>query len=191
MTRKSLRPQEPETEARSLLEAGQALYKLRASATHWAHIWGIPHLLSEVTVRANPRLRVSVARYVRRTRTVEIGQMFPRLRKHRRDVLLHELAHAAVDVLGFRESSAHGPVWRSLIDRAGGKPKARLALRNSGGLRRPSNRPRVGRRMYVHRCPVCHLSRIGFRPVSQWRCAPCSAAGLEGVLLIETRGAAT
>jgi hypothetical protein len=49
-----------------------------------------------------------------------------------------------------------------------------------------SARPRPGP-VFVHRCPVCGLTRSARRPNPRWRCVACIAAGLEGRLLVTTR----
>jgi hypothetical protein len=43
------------------------------------------------------------------------------------------------------------------------------------------------RRQYIHRCPVCHLQRIAWRRVRQWRCAACVEAGPPGRLEISSQ----
>jgi predicted SprT family Zn-dependent metalloprotease len=148
----------------------------------WADRWSIPKLRRHVAFRRNPRLRVTVARWVVASQCVELGPRFFKLRRHQQEILCHELAHAAALIKHGPCVSAHGREWRELVRAAGFEPKVRwLSPRENstrpGGPRRPA-------RLYEHRCPVCQAVRIARRAMTQWRCVECVDTGLAGRLEI-------
>ncbi len=61
----------------------------------WSRLWGLPSLSQKVTVRFNGRLRTTVARLLSDIDVIEVGPRFIVLRSKRREILCHELAHAA------------------------------------------------------------------------------------------------
>ena len=166
------------------LQAGLFANNLRT----WGLLWRVPALGSLVTVESNWRLRTTIARYVLRTRTIELGPGFFRLRKRRLAVLCHEAAHAAVAFKFGPAEQPHGPIWASLVEAAGYSarrvwvvPRRRVTCNSRDG-RKPRSQL-----VYEHRCPVCQSWRLARRPVRTWRCAECSAANLTGVLTIVHR----
>ena len=156
--------------------------------------WGLPRSALDTTLRLNPRLTRSVARYRRETGVIELGPSFLRLRARRKEVLCHELAHVAVDHLYGKRAQPHGGEWRRLVEMAGFTPTVRLPVPPESPANKPvaangeihvsgySRRPKTFRYLYEHRCPVCQMIRSAKRPVSRWRCAECVAAGLPGAL---------
>lgn len=182
------------TDRTRLLEKAET--ELGALSQRLSRRWGLSGSALNAGLRFNPRLSRSVARYRRETGVIELGPRFFRLRSRRKEVLCHELAHVAVDYLYGKQVQPHGSEWRKLVESAGFTPAARLpatpALREEervgtsedksvAGLARS---PTTVRDVYEHRCPVCQMSRRAKRPVSQWRCANCVAAGLPGTLEI-------
>jgi predicted SprT family Zn-dependent metalloprotease len=149
---------------------------IQAEVRRLARLWRVP--LASVDIRVTGRLTASWGRADALRGRVSISREVPRhLVKH---VLGHELAHIAAFRLVGRAERHHGPTWERLVRKAGGDPKARLAL--------PGKRLRASSR-YLHSCPVCHFSRYGLRPVARWRCADCVQAGLSGQLTItQVRG---
>lgn len=158
--------------------------------------WGLSRKALDASLRLNPRLSRSVARYRRETGVIELGPRFFRLRARRKEVLCHELAHVAVHYLHGNKAHPHGSEWRKLVESAGFMPAARLPATparcaeelveaNEGisgtGIRR---RPTTSQYVFEHRCPVCQMTRRARRPVGRWRCADCVAAGLPGTLEI-------
>jgi predicted SprT family Zn-dependent metalloprotease len=97
------------------------------------------------------------------------------------EVLCHEIAHLAVRDLHGGRCRPHGPEWMALVRAAGFEPRRRMPWAAPSP---PSRRVAKRRRQYIHRCPVCQLQRTAWRPVRQWRCAACVAAGLSGQLEI-------
>lgn len=110
-----------------------------------------------------------------------------------RNVLTHELAHLAVHARHGQSVAPHGAEWRALMRMAKVSTGARLTARclvrhpeSAGASDFPPEAKTMPRPQYEHRCPVCQMTRVAKRPVSQWRCRACSEAGLEGQLLISS-----
>lgn len=157
-----------------------AATRLSAAVQSWADIWQLPALPSAVEIARNPRLRSTVARFVRDKQIIEVGPRFFTLRGRRVDVLAHEMAHAAVDIKYGKVSKAHGEEWQALITAVGLSPRAQFtttAARPRSSIVAPQTR-------YSHRCPVCHMVRFSRRPITRWRCRSCVEDGLTGTLEI-------
>jgi SprT protein len=153
---------------------------LRDELKRWLHLWSVPDLETETRIEWSPRLVRSLAHSYPERRLVRISSHLAGAPDGLlREVLCHELAHLATRELHGRNIRPHGPEWKALMTSAGFEPRTRLpsperALR----LRRRRPAPYV----YIHRCPVCQISRPARRLVSRWRCAACVASGLEGRL---------
>jgi predicted SprT family Zn-dependent metalloprotease len=145
----------------------------------WSRLWGLPNLSKEVTVRFNGRLRITVARLLSSVDVIEVGPRFIALQSKRREILCHELAHAAARRLSLGKRSPHGAEWAALVQGAGFDPVSRLAVPRKSS---PSTRSRDVR--YEHRCLVCQFVRVARRSVHSWRCAECVRCGLAGELAI-------
>lgn len=151
----------------------------------WGVLWDVPGLESLVTVVPNGRLRTTLARYIVKARTIELGPGFFRLRGHRSAVICHEAAHAAILFRFGHVEEPHGPIWASLVAAAGYPAKSTWAVqRRRVATGRPDVRKSRKPRVYEHRCEVCHFRRLAGRPVRVWRCPECSAAGLPGLLTV-------
>lgn len=148
----------------------------------WIVKWRVPQLRRRVTFRRNPRLRVTVARWMVASQCVELGPRFFKLRRHQKEILCHELAHAAAVAKHGPRVSAHGPEWRALVRVAGFEPKVRwLSTRENATRVKGPDRPA---QLYEHRCPVCQVVRLARRDMTQWRCTECTNVGLTGRLEI-------
>jgi len=148
----------------------------------WMKKWRVPKLRRHVAFRQNPRLRVTVARWVVASQCVELGPRFFKLRRHQQEILCHELAHAAAVAKYGPRVSAHGPEWRALVRAAGFEPKARwLSTRENTARVKEPDRPA---RLFEHRCPVCQSVRFARRAMTRWRCVACANVGLAGRLEI-------
>ena len=147
--------------------------------------WNVPAEALAVELAANPRLKRAVARFRRRERVIELGPRFFELSSRQEEILCHELAHAVVAFVHGSSANAHGPEWRRLVEAAGYRAEARTtrALPIEQGSVAPQRRASL-QLVYQHRCPVCQMVRRAKRPVPQWRCAACVAAGLPGTLQI-------
>jgi predicted SprT family Zn-dependent metalloprotease len=155
----------------------------------WAISWGLPGLEEGVRVSFNPRLRRSIGRCKPDAGEVSLHpSLADAPRASLATVLCHELAHIAAFQLYGAVVRPHGDEWTTLVTMVGHRPTT--AVRASTLGIQATNAPRATRptrRRYVHRCPVCHSTRLAGRPVSAWRCAECVAAGLEGRLTITAR----
>ena len=146
----------------------------------WAGIWGVPELV-RTDVRFSKRLIKTLGRTHRSTRRITLAD---RLRNTSNAellvlVLCHEAAHVAVHCLHGQEKKPHGREWASLVEKAGFIPTVSAPVADVG-----LSKGRKRRWRYVHSCTVCHATRIGYRPVRQWRCVECTDLGLAGELNI-------
>jgi predicted SprT family Zn-dependent metalloprotease len=147
----------------------------------WATLWGESELQDCFTLCYNPRLRATIARWVIASNRLEIGARFFELRRDHREILCHELAHAAAVRRHGRAVRPHGPEWRELVRKAEYEPNVhRVSDRTSHAAPRGIRAPLA----YEHRCPVCQSVRYGRKPVKSWRCVECVNAGLPGHLTI-------
>jgi predicted SprT family Zn-dependent metalloprotease len=152
---------------------------LKEDIQSWSRLWGLPNLCQQVSVRFNGRLRTTVARFLSNLNIIEIGPRFIALRSKRREIICHELAHAAANRRRAAGQSPHGPEWSRLVRSAGFDPVAQLtAARKSS----PPTQPRNVR--YEHRCLVCQFVRLARRPVHSWKCPECVRCGLPGNLKV-------
>ncbi len=106
-----------------------------------------------------------------------------------REVLVHELAHAAVYGRLGGSASPHGAEWRALVTAAGVQASPRLAAgcRMTPQPKDGATGTRAHRRSrfrYEHRCQVCGFVRVSSRSVSGWRCGECITTGLDGRLSV-------
>lgn len=152
---------------------------LKRDISSWSRLWGLPSLSQKVTVRFNGRLRTTVARLLSGIDVIEVGPRFIALRSKRREILCHELAHAAVNRRPAAGQSPHGTEWAKLVRSAGFDPVARLAVPRTLS---PSKHARDAR--YEHRCLVCQFIKLARRPVHSWRCPECVRCGLPGDLKV-------
>jgi len=170
------------------------LSNLRRRIAAWGRRWRLPGLAARVAVVVSPRLRRALGRCVPAGGVVRLHPaLFGPQRALLPEVLCHEVAHVAVRARHRGYRRPHGPEWAALMRAAGFSPRASLRIdlpapRRDREVRDPSStadaRPRAGRR-YLHRCPVCGMTRTARRPVPAWRCAACVVAGLDRRLVVE------
>ncbi len=148
--------------------------------------WNVPAIVDRVEIQLSQRLRSSLGRCVPNRGIVRLNRRLlvaqPALIE---EVLCHELAHVATYELYGKRCRPHGPEWAALMRTAGFEPRVRARL--SHDVEAVVRAARAGRPLYEHRCPVCQAIRLARRPVPQWRCAACAAAGREGKLVIAKR----
>lgn len=99
-----------------------------------------------------------------------------------REVVCHELAHLAAQVISQKRPKPHGSEWRELVAAAGFEPTLSIPVPWPA-----SEDARATR--YEHRCPVCQSSWVYNRPRRNLRCSECRDAGLEGELSIQSLAA--
>ncbi len=157
------------------------------SAPRWSAQWGVPDLRREVRLELSHRMRSSLGGFYARDRVIRIADTLLEAPPHLlREVLCHEAAHAAVEILHGGRARSHGREWRELMQRVGLEPRVNVPGAELGAA---SQRAARKRWVWRHRCPHCRAERIAGRPVRQWRCRPCQAAGGDGKLKV-TRVAA-
>jgi predicted SprT family Zn-dependent metalloprotease len=181
--RGSLRGRGEDRFARSIrraISSGIVSGELARTFHGWAALWKLPQLQNRVTLCLNARLRTTIARLVIDSSGLEVSTRFFALRDQRQ-ILCHELAHAAAVMKYGRAVRPHGPEWCRLIRMAGFEPQTRRATDRPRGTV-PRRAPTPTR--YEHRCAVCQAIRYAKRPVKNWRCAECIGAGLGGKLTI-------
>ena len=156
-------------------------------APRWSSQWGVPDLRGEVRLELSHRMRSSLGGFYARERIIRIADTLLEAPPHLlREVLCHEAAHAAVELLHAGRARSHGREWRELMRRVGLDPRVQVP---GAELGRASQRAARKRWVWRHRCPHCRAERVAGRPVRQWRCRPCQAVGGDGKLTI-TRVAA-
>ena len=154
-------------------------------ALEWGAVWGLPELAERVTVAVSSRMRSSLGRcYTTRLEVRIASFVVAGPAALLREVLCHELAHAAVQMRHGPRVRPHGREWRAFMLAAGMPPRARLPRDVLADLPAPARRRRP---QWEHRCPRCGASRDASRPVRRWCCARCVAAGHSGRLVITKR----
>lgn len=145
-------------------------------------IWGVPGLEAILDIRVSQRMRTSLGRCRASSGEIRIASFLLEAPESLvREVVGHEVAHAAAVELHGSGVRPHGPEWKALMSAAGLEPRVRLPAVDLGRLPARARRARV---VWEHRCPVCQMQRLAGRPVRQWRCAACREAGLNGALVI-------
>ena len=148
----------------------------------WCAIWGVPGLESSLVVSESSRIRSSLGSCrVDRGQIRIAGFLSASKSKFVREILCHEVAHAAAAQLHGRSAKPHGIEWQALMRAAGYEPRTRLLTE---GLVQVPKEVRPKYKSWEHRCPVCQMRRLAGRPVPQWRCAECLSLGLDGKLII-------
>jgi predicted SprT family Zn-dependent metalloprotease len=150
-------------------------------ARPWAQLWQLPELLSEITFRQNRQLKKTVARWIYDSRCIELGPRFFLYKRRQKEIICHELAHAAATLKHGRKVLPHGSEWKALVLAAGSNAHAVLHVANLNSPRRQAS---YASNLYEHRCPVCHASRSARRPMKHWRCVECVEIGLTGILQV-------
>lgn len=176
----TLTPAMPAQPERELNELCQRLLST------WAPIWNRPALEDSITVEVSTRLERALARALPERRVVRLAAAVAQgPETGLAEVLCHEAAHLVVHERHGRQARPHGREWAQLMRAAGYSPRVRVDPAELGIVmpkRRRRAQPRRRRYLYEHRCPVCQTQRMAGRPVRQWRCEVCSAAGLSGEL---------
>jgi len=152
----------------------------------WAGIWNSPELLDRVQVVPGKRLRTSLGRCQPATGRIQLHPALFALEGHAlfREIVCHEVAHVAVHLLHGEKVRPHGAQWKELVAAAGYPPVARMDPLRLPRQVQSALQPTV---LYLHRCPVCRVTRSARRRVRNWRCRACRKRGLSGLLRIFRR----
>lgn len=145
--------------------------------------WATPQLAERVDISFSARFRSSLGNCRPTKGEIRLSSaLLDSPQAVFEEVLCHELAHMAAFMLYGPAAKPHGREWKDLMQQAGYAPRVRMPRSLVPHLPKkpPKRRPR-----WVHRCPICQNSRVGNRPVFEWRCAQCAEAGLAGHLHIE------
>ena len=160
---------------------------LGSDGAGWSKTWGVPDLRYEVRLELSHRMRSSLGGFYARERLIRIADTLLEAPPHLlQEVLCHEAAHAAVEILHGPRARSHGREWKELMRRIGLEPRVHVPGAELGDA---SQRAARKRWVWRHRCPHCRAERLAGRPVRQWRCRPCQDAGGDGKLVV-TRVAA-
>ena len=146
--------------------------------------WGLQGFERRVRIEWSHRFRRSLGRVHLERRVVRLSaELAVAPITVLLEVLCHEAAHLAARDRYGRRCQPHGPEWVAFVRAAGFEPRRRIPWSATS----PQARRTAARRpQYIHRCPVCQFRRAAWRPVRQWRCAACVAAGLPGQLEISS-----
>jgi len=155
--------------------------ELARTIQRWAELWRVAGLRECITVHFNAHLRTTIARWVIASSRLEIGSRFFDARRDQRQILCHELAHAAAVTKFGRAVRPHGPEWRHFVRVAGFQPMTHVVSHRAG---RPTSKVAGVLPIYEHRCVVCQVVRYARKRVTNWRCVECVDTGLDGALKI-------
>jgi predicted SprT family Zn-dependent metalloprotease len=151
----------------------------------WAALWGAAELPGRVRLTVSARMRTTLGRCHPERAEVRIASfLLDASESLLREVVCHEVAHAAVHELHGRAARPHGREWKALMRTAGYEPRVRFPAGLLAELPAPARNRGI---VWEHRCPVCHAVRVAGRPVRQWRCGRCHGVGLSGEVVIERR----
>lgn len=160
----------------------QQVEPLLLMLARWGELWGVPRLEDRLTLEFSSRLKTTLGRcMVGQGRIRLAASLLEVSRSFLEEVVCHEAAHVAVYELYGKGPRPHGAAWKALMKSAGYEPRARIHFED---LPEPFARRGRPRTLWRHRCPVCQAFRIARRPVRNWRCAACHAAGLDGRLVV-------
>lgn len=162
--------------------APEPLERWRPRIAEWYQLWGVPGLEHRLRLSVSTRMFRSLGRCAPHKLQIRIAAfLLDGPEELLEEVLCHEAAHAAAGEIHGKRVRPHGREWRSLMEAAGFPARLRLPLPDDLE-RKLERRPRAAWR---HRCRVCDLERVAGRPVRQWRCSKCLAAGRSGRLEIQ------
>ena len=93
----------------------------------WSAQWGVPDLRREVRLEISHRMRSSLGGFYARDRVIRIADTLLEAPPHLlHEVLCHEAAHAAVEILHGGRARSHGREWRELMRRVGLEPRVHV-----------------------------------------------------------------
>ena len=155
--------------------------RLQRRLDRWLARWGAPGLATSLRIEFSPRLRRAFGRCYQEERLIRLTPSLRDTQSHLlAEILCHEAAHAAVYECHGAVAKPHGPEWEAMMRVAGFEPRVRIPVVVRSTLRENAS----NRVVYLHRCPVCDLSRPAARPMHSWRCRTCVSTRSQGQLVI-------
>ena len=151
--------------------------RFKSIAEEYFQLWGVPELSGSVSIEFSRRLTRSLGRTQVLNHHIRLNLLLEKEEQALLDeVLCHELAHIAVYTCFGPAAKPHGKEWAELVEKAGYEPRVRIGLEGAELSKSV--------RKFEHICPVCQTVRYAACEMTRWRCAACTDAGLDGVLLI-------
>jgi hypothetical protein len=122
---------------------------LQSELDAWCEVWGLPQLAQQVRVEVSGRFTSSLGRAYYRTCCIRLHAQLlePDRAALLREVLAHEAAHLAADMLHGRGIRPHGREWREAFRAIGFVPRVTVPAAEAGlALPERRRRRRRGRR---------------------------------------------
>ncbi len=120
---------------------------LQAEIDAWCAVWGLPELAQRVRIDVSARFTSSLGRAYYRTCSIRLHAQLldPERAQLLREVLAHEAAHLAADMLHGSRIRPHGREWRATFRAIGFTPRVTVPLAETG-IVMPERAPRRRRR---------------------------------------------
>ena len=120
---------------------------LQRELDSWCTAWGLPDLAQRVRIDVSARFTSSLGRAYYRTCSIRLHAQLlePERAALLREVLAHEAAHLAADILHGSRIRPHGREWRETFRAIGFTPRVTVPLAETG-ISMPERAPRRRRR---------------------------------------------
>ena len=120
---------------------------LQAEIDAWCAVWGLPELAQRVRIDVSARFTSSLGRAYYRSCSIRLHAQLlePGRAVLLREVLAHEAAHLAADMLHGSRIRPHGREWRETFRAIGFTPRVTVPLAETG-IVMPERAPRRRRR---------------------------------------------
>ena len=107
---------------------------LQAEIDAWCSVWGLPELAQRVRIDVSARFTSSLGRAYYRTCSIRLHAQLldPERATLLREVLAHEVAHLAADMLHGSRIRPHGREWRDTFRAIGFPPRLTEPLSETG-----------------------------------------------------------
>ena len=120
---------------------------LQLELDSWCAVWGLPELARRVRIDVSARFTSSLGRAYYRTCCIRLHAQLldPERAALLREVLAHEAAHLATDILHGSRIRPHGREWRETFRAIGFAPRVTVPVAETG-ISMPDRKPRRRRR---------------------------------------------
>lgn len=121
---------------------------LQLELESWCAVWGLPELARKVRIDVSARFTSSLGRAYYRTCCIRLHAQLlePERAALLREVLAHEAAHLAAEILHGSRIRPHGREWRETFSAIGFEPRVTVPLAETG-IAMPDRIPRRRRRL--------------------------------------------